>query len=648
MTGYQETLTDPSYAGQIVAMTAPHIGNTGVNDEDPESHRIWVSGYVVREPSRLASSWRARRSLDDELKAQGIPGIAVPGTRALTMRIREQGAMRAAVSTVEDDPRRLLDRVLASPGMTGADLARTVTTPHPYTVSPPAGTATRYRVAAVDLGIKAATPRNMAKRGMEARVLPATVTAGEILATDPDGVFFSNGPGDPAAAGYAVAAMRGVLEAGVPVFGICFGSQILGRAIGLSTYKLRYGHRGVNQPVMDLATGRVYITSHNHGFAAALPWGDDPPGSPPAHGGLPVPPQSPAGAVRHPVRGGRGQPRQPQRRRGRGHPPPRPPRLQRPVPPGGRPRPARRGRPLRPVRRPDGQRPMTPPRPRDGGEWPIVPLLWRSMAHRPPSRAAAKRGAPMPRREDLKSVLVIGSGPIVIGQGCEFDYSGTQACRVLRAEGIRVSLVNSNPATIMTDPEFADATYVEPITPDILEKVIAKERPDALLPTLGGQTALNAAVALHASGALKKYNVELIGADIDAIEACEDRERFKEIVTALGAEVPRSQICRTLDECFAAISRTSACPVVVRPSFTLGGAGSGIAYNEDGLRRIAGAGLDASPTTEVLLEESIIGWKEFELELMRDRNDNVVIVCSIENVDPMGVHTGDWSPSPPR
>ena len=273
MTGYQETLTDPSYAGQIVAMTAPHIGNTGVNDEDPESHRIWVSGYVVREPSRLASSWRARRSLDDELKAQGIPGIAVPGTRALTIRIREQGAMRAAVSTVTGDPRRLLDRVLASPGMTGADLARTVTTPHPYTVSPPDGTATRYRVAAVDLGIKAATPRNMAKRGMEARVLPATVTAGEILATDPDGVFFSNGPGDPAAAGYAVAAMRGVLEAGVPVFGICFGSQILGRAIGLSTYKLRYGHRGVNQPVMDLATGRVYITSHNHGFAAALPEG---------------------------------------------------------------------------------------------------------------------------------------------------------------------------------------------------------------------------------------------------------------------------------------------------------------------------------------------------------------------------------------
>jgi carbamoyl-phosphate synthase large subunit len=246
----------------------------------------------------------------------------------------------------------------------------------------------------------------------------------------------------------------------------------------------------------------------------------------------------------------------------------------------------------------------------------------------------------VPRREDLKSVLVIGSGPIVIGQGCEFDYSGTQACRVLKQEGIRVSLVNSNPATIMTDPEFADATYVEPITQDTLEKVIAIQRPDALLPTLGGQTALNAAVALHDSGVLQRYGVELIGANIDAIRAGEDRERFKQIVTGLGAEVPASRICRNLDECLAA-AQGLGYPVVVRPSFTLGGAGSGIARNEADLRRIAGAGLDASPTHEVLLEESVLGWKEFELELMRDAKDNVVVVCSIENIDPMGVHTGD-------
>jgi carbamoyl-phosphate synthase large subunit len=246
----------------------------------------------------------------------------------------------------------------------------------------------------------------------------------------------------------------------------------------------------------------------------------------------------------------------------------------------------------------------------------------------------------VPKREDLKSVLVIGSGPIVIGQGCEFDYSGTQACRVLKQEGIRVSLVNSNPATIMTDPEFADATYVEPITTETLEKVIAIQRPDAVLPTLGGQTALNAAVALHDQGVLHKYDVELIGASIDAIRAGEDRERFKEIVTGLGAEVPASQICHDLDECVA-VTQTLGYPVVVRPSFTLGGLGSGIAKTEADLRRIAGAGLDASPTHEVLLEESILGWKEFELELMRDVRDNVVVVCSIENIDPMGVHTGD-------
>ncbi len=246
----------------------------------------------------------------------------------------------------------------------------------------------------------------------------------------------------------------------------------------------------------------------------------------------------------------------------------------------------------------------------------------------------------MPRRTDIASVLVIGSGPIVIGQAAEFDYSGTQACRVLKAEGIRVSLVNSNPATIMTDPEIADATYVEPITPATVEQVIAKERPDALLPTLGGQTALNTAVALHESGALEKYGVELIGANIDAIEAGENRERFKEIVAAVGAESARSVICHTMDECLAAAG-TLGYPMVVRPSFTMGGAGSGMAYDAGDLERIAGAGLSASPTSEVLLEESILGWKEYELELMRDRGDNVVVVCSIENVDPMGVHTGD-------
>src|SRR3954449_4757772 len=246
----------------------------------------------------------------------------------------------------------------------------------------------------------------------------------------------------------------------------------------------------------------------------------------------------------------------------------------------------------------------------------------------------------MPKRTDLKSVMVIGSGPIVIGQACEFDYSGTQACRVLRAEGLRVILVNSNPATIMTDPEFADATYVEPITPEVVERIIERERPDAILATLGGQTALNTAIALHERGVLEKFGVELIGADVDAIRRGEDRQAFKEIVEAIRAESARSVICHSMADCLAAAEGLGY-PMVVRPSFTMGGAGSGMAYDEDDLRRIAGAGLSASPTTEVLLEESILGWKEYELEVMRDRADNVVIVCSIENLDPMGVLTGD-------
>jgi carbamoyl-phosphate synthase large subunit len=246
----------------------------------------------------------------------------------------------------------------------------------------------------------------------------------------------------------------------------------------------------------------------------------------------------------------------------------------------------------------------------------------------------------MPRREDIQSVLVIGSGPIVIGQAVEFDYSGTQACRVLREEGVRVILVNSNPATIMTDPDFADATYVEPITWQVIESIIAKEKPDAILPTLGGQTALNAAIQLHEHGILEKYGVELIGANFEAINKGEDRQIFKQLVIDAGAEVARSHIAHTVEEAVG-FAEDLGYPLVVRPSFTMGGLGSGFAYTEEELRRIVGDGLHQSPTTEVLLEESILGWKEYELELMRDTADNTVVVCSIENVDPVGVHTGD-------
>jgi carbamoyl-phosphate synthase small subunit len=268
MSGYQETLTDPSFHRQVVVQTAPHIGNTGINDEDSESRRVWVAGYVVRDPARLPSSWRATRSLDQELAAYGIVGISGIDTRALTRHLRERGAMRVGVSSTETDAETLLQRVLDSPGMEGADLAGEVTTPEPYVVK--ALGDRRYTVAAMDLGIKASTPRYLSELGCEVHVLRSTASAADLLAVNPDGVFFSNGPGDPATADGPVAALAGVL--GVkPVFGICFGNQVLGRALGFGTYKLKFGHRGVNQPVRDRATGRVAITSHNHGFAVDAP-----------------------------------------------------------------------------------------------------------------------------------------------------------------------------------------------------------------------------------------------------------------------------------------------------------------------------------------------------------------------------------------
>ncbi|HZY76715.1 MAG TPA: glutamine-hydrolyzing carbamoyl-phosphate synthase small subunit [Jatrophihabitantaceae bacterium] len=269
MTGYQETLTDPSYHRQVVVQTAPHIGNTGVNTEDPESRRIWVAGYVVRDPARRASSWRATGSLDDELAAQGIVGISGIDTRALTRHLRERGAMRCGISSSGANRDDLLAKVLASPPMTGADLSAEVTTAEPYTVD--AIGEHRFTVAALDYGIKSMTPRRMAERGITSHVLPSTSTAEQVIASGADAVFLANGPGDPATADDAVATVRELLRREVPIFGICFGNQVLGRAYGFGTYKLGYGHRGINQPVQDRATGKVEITAHNHGFAVDAP-----------------------------------------------------------------------------------------------------------------------------------------------------------------------------------------------------------------------------------------------------------------------------------------------------------------------------------------------------------------------------------------
>jgi carbamoyl-phosphate synthase small subunit len=269
MTGYQETLTDPSYHRQVVVMTAPHVGNTGVNDDDTESSRIWVAGYVVRDPARVPSSWRSVRTLDDDLRSQGVVGISGVDTRALTRHLRERGAMRVGISTTESDPAALLERVRLSGEMAGSELASQVSTPSAYVV--PAVGDKRFTVVALDLGIKTMTPHRMAERGIEVHVVPATATLDEITALQPDGLFYSNGPGDPAATTHQVEVLEGALAQDLPYFGICFGNQLFGRALGFETFKLKYGHRGINQPVMDRTTGKVEVTAHNHGFAVDAP-----------------------------------------------------------------------------------------------------------------------------------------------------------------------------------------------------------------------------------------------------------------------------------------------------------------------------------------------------------------------------------------
>ena len=439
--------------------------------------------------------------------------------------------------------------------MSGRALAAEVTTPSGYIVEPTGAADGQEPVAvlaAIDLGIKSRTPWQFAERGVRVHVLPQSTTLSEILALRPDGVLFSNGPGDPGSADAETSILRGVLDAHIPFFGICLGNQLLGRAMGYGTYKLAYGHRGVNQPVLDRATGKVEITAHNHGFAVDAPV-DEPSTAPFDNGRYGRVEVSHWDSTTVSSRGY-----------------------------------------TRWTCRPSPS--STTPRPRPAPTTPSTSSTDSSASCGSAARArTARTRTDMPARPDITSVLVIGSGPIVIGQACEFDYSGTQACRVLRAEGIRVILVNSNPATIMTDPDVADATYIEPITPEVLTTIIAKERPDALLPTLGGQTALNAAMSLVERGVLDEYDVELIGASAAAINAGEDRDEFKDVVERCGAEVARSVIAHTMDECRAGVDALGGYPVVVRPSFTMGGLGSGVAFNDAGPASHRGGGAGGLP-----------------------------------------------------
>src|SRR5438445_3549 len=598
MTGYQEVLTDPSYAGQMVCMTYPLQGNYGVRDADAESARPWARALAVRWACPVPSHHSSEASLDEYLRKWNVPGISEIDTRALTRHIRMHGAQRAVLvhEPVAPSEARIAELIAAARRVTplaAQDLVAQASRTHKAAwLDPlPPELKTRRRsdgegllVAVVDYGVKANILRSLRERGCRVVVLPHAASWADVEAVGADGLVLANGPGDPAVLDGPVELARHALGR-IPLLGICLGHQILGRAAGATTSRLPYGHHGANHPVKDLDTGRVHITSQNHEFqvdAASIPAGD-----------FYVSQRNlDDGSVE-----------------GLGH----------------------RRLPAFSVQyHPEGC-----PGPQDNQH------LYDRFIDMVRSRApVVKAVAGMKEEPRPRKVLILGSGPIVIGQAAEFDYAGTQACKALREEGIETVLVNSNPATIMTDEEVADRVYLEPLTVEAVERIIERERPDALLPTLGGQTGLNLATDLANAGVLDRHGVRLLGATIDTIRKAEDRQAFKEMLEAMGEPVPVSRVCESIEEVrdFAALN---GLPLVIRPAYTLGGTGGGFVTTDTDLERVALRGLAASPIHQVLIERSLWGWKEIEYEVMRDGADTCITVCNMENLDPMGVHTGD-------
>jgi carbamoyl-phosphate synthase large subunit len=631
MAGYQEVISDPSYAGQVVVMTHPLIGNYGCRDDTAESYKVHCRALVVRELSRDAGHARAERTLDEELRRWGVPGLCGIDTRALTRHLRDHGTLRGVIAPVASmSAAEQVEESRRAPTVTDQDLVAEVAHERPvFAWTEPldatlarvvelAGTMdafTGLRVAVVDLGVKYNQLRALRTRGAEVVVVRHDAGIDDVLAQRPDGVLLSNGPGDPVRLDSVVALTRALLELRIPLLGICLGHQVLGRAIGATTSRLRFGHHGGNHPVRDTERGTVWVTSHNHEFQVDAD-------SVPADSGWYVSERNlndnsveglrhvelPAFSVQYHPEGAPG----PQDRaevfdeflamclRGR--------RMR-----------AGEGGPLR-----NGPS-------RDDGALPGAL-----------SGTTNVSGALSGSREGYspRCVLVIGSGPVVIGQAAEFDYAGTQACRALREEGIRVVLVNSNPATIMTDDDVADVVYIEPLTVAVLERIIAAERPDGLLATLGGQTGLNLAVELADAGVIDRYGIRLLGTSLQSIRTAEDRGLFKALLARIGEPAPDSRTVTSLAEARAFVAEIGL-PLVVRPAYTLGGTGGGFCETDETLAERVGAGLAASPISQVLIERSLAGWRELEYEVMRDASGTCITVCNMENIDPMGVHTGD-------
>jgi carbamoyl-phosphate synthase large subunit len=599
MTGYQEVLTDPSYAGQMVCMTYPLQGNYGVAAGSAESARPWARAFIARWACEAPSHNAATATLDTYLAANGIPGVQGIDTRALTRHLRTHGALRAVLSPEYEAPsaarlEELAELARQVTPLSEQDLVAEVSRQEveEWLEPLPAELVPRHvadgrglTVAVVDYGVKRNILRSLRSRGCRVLVLPHTVTWTDVCAAGADALLLSNGPGDPAVLEGPVELCRQALRQGIPLLGICLGHQVLGRAVGGETARLPFGHHGANHPVRNVETGSVSVTSQNHEFqvlAESLPEGDFSVSQINLHDasveGL-ASDRLPVFSVQY---------------------------------------------------HPEGA-----PGPQDSQH-----LFDRFVEMARSARSPLRAVAGGLRTDRPRRVLIIGSGPIVIGQAAEFDYAGTQACKALREEGVETILVNSNPATIMTDEEVADHVYVEPLTVDSVREIIARERPDALLPTLGGQTGLNLAMDLHHAGVLAEFGVRLLGADARTIRAAEDREAFKQLLVEIGEPVPPSRVCESL-EAATAFAAEIGLPLVVRPAYTLGGTGGGFATTTAELESVVRSGLAASPIGQVLVERSLWGWKEIEYEVMRDAADTCITVCNMENLDPMGVHTGD-------
>jgi carbamoyl-phosphate synthase large subunit len=558
---------------------------------------------LLAECSPTAPHWQAQQTLGAWLRDQGVPGLERVDTRALTRYLRQHGTLRGVIAPAGSATvAELAELARGSASVSDQDLVAEVSCRqaqvwrealHPALRkgaglgATSQGSGDGLRIAVLDLGVKRNTLRSLVSRGAEVVLLPQSATLAEIEELGPDGVVLTNGPGDPASLPHQVELAQALLQR-FPVLAICLGHQLVGRAIGGSTSRLPFGHHGGNHPVMDLVSGKVFVTPQNHEFQVDADSIDPESGWFISERNLND--QSVEG-LRH------------------------------------------RQLPVISVQyHPEGS-----PGPQDRQHL-FDEFLGLCRTGSGDSAHSAAPSTPVPT--GIRKVLVLGSGPIVIGQAAEFDYAGTQACRSLREEGIEVVLVNSNPATIMTDEEVADRVYLEPLTVEVVAKVIERERPDGLLAGLGGQTALNLAVALEDAGILGQYQVAVLGTPLEAVRDAEDRERFKRRMVAIGEPVPPSRTVNTVKEALG-FAQEVGLPLVVRPAFTLGGTGGGLVHSQDELEQVVERGLQASPITQVLVEQALVGWRELEYEVMRDGEDTCICVCNMENLDPMGVHTGD-------